>query len=94
MEEADIEVWYIQIDEDKAEYIAGKDVYPEDVQEVHDLAPRYFLKRPAWGLYNMIGPNANGRLLVVSIQQIEGPNWRLVTAYWNTDGRARRLYEG
>ena len=63
-------------------------------QEVHDLAPRYFLKRPAWSLYNMIGPSASGRLLVVSIQQIEGPNWRLVTAYWNSDGRARRVYEG
>ena len=56
MEAADLNVWFILIDEAKAEYIAGKGVYPE-CQEVHDLAPRYFLKKPAWGLYNMVGPN-------------------------------------
>jgi hypothetical protein len=93
VEAADLDVWFILIDEAKAEYIARKGVYPEDVQEVHDLAPRYFLKNAAWGLYNMIGPNRDRRFLVVSITHQEGTTWRLITAYWNGDGRARKIYE-
>jgi hypothetical protein len=42
----------------------------------------------------MIGPTLTGRFLVVGIMRIEGSVWRLVTAYWNDDGRAQRLYEG
>jgi hypothetical protein len=89
VEAADIDVWYVSIDEAKAAYIATKGVYPEDVQEVHDLAPRYFLKNAGRGLYNMIGPNEHGRFLVVSLMHLEGQTWRLITAYWNDDGRAR-----
>jgi hypothetical protein len=44
MDPADIDVRFIHIDEDKAEYIAGKGVTPEDVLEVHGGAPRFFLR--------------------------------------------------
>jgi hypothetical protein len=42
----------------------------------------------------MIGPNRRGRFLWVSIMQVTGTEWRLITAYWNNDGRAQRAYEG
>jgi hypothetical protein len=94
VELADIDVNAIAIDEAKAEYIAKKGVFPADIQEVHGNAPKFYLRNQAWNLYNMIGPNLSGRFLVVGIQYVVNERWRVVTAYWNDDGRAQRIYEG
>ena len=94
MEEAFIEVREILIDDAKTAYIADKGVTPSDVDEVHGFQPRYFEWKPEWAVFDMIGPNRNGRFLIAGIQHIGGHQYRLVTAYWNDDGRARRIYEG
>lgn len=93
MEAADIKVWAILFDDTKIDYIATKGVMPADVDEVHGNRPRYFVRNPARNLYNMIGPNRAGRFLVAGLQQITETQFRLVTAYWNNDGRAQRIYE-
>ena len=41
----------------------------------------------------VIGPNRRGRFLIVGLQQVTETQFRLVTAYWNNDGRAQRIYE-
>jgi len=88
----DLTVEIIEIDPRKAEYIRSKGVEPEDVAEVLLNAPAYFLFSDQWGIYDMIGPNNAGRFLIAGIQHVAGSNWRLVTAYWNDDGRAERQY--
>jgi hypothetical protein len=93
VEQADLEVEIITIDAGKAGYIWHvHNVRTSDVDEVLRNAPRYFVRSRPAGLYNMIGPNRDGRFLVVGLEQAIGPEWRLITAYWNDDGRAKRTY--
>ena len=93
MERAELAVETITIDIRKAEYILREhDVRTTDVAEVHANRPRYFIRSVPAGLYNMIGPNLRGRFLVAGIMHVVGDEWRLITAYWNTDGRAEEIY--
>jgi hypothetical protein len=93
VERAAIEVQTIAIDASKAEYIFRvHNVLPRDVDEALRNSPRYFVRSRPAGLYNMIGPNRSGRFLVVGLAHVAGTEWRLITAYWNDDGRARRAY--
>lgn len=94
MQRIDLTVENIEVDPRKADYIRSKGVEPEDVAEVLLTAPAYFLFNSQRGIYDMIGPNRRGRFLVAGIQHLTENNWRLVTAYWNDDGRAKRDYLG
>jgi hypothetical protein len=93
----DLVVMDLAIDEGKAAYIeTEKKVTPADVQEVLGLSPRFFVRQSERGpAYAGLGPNLAGRYITFAIEplDIEG-NWRLVTAYWLREIRARRLYEG
>ena len=91
MESANLHIEELIIDARKADYISTKyRVSPADVFEVLHTAPKFTHFDRRWGIFDMIGPNRAGRFLVAGIQQVEGTTWRLVTAYWNTDGRAQK----
>ena len=94
MESADITVDSITIQPAKAAFILRTHhVEEEDILEVFANAPVFYLFDARWMVYDMVGPNRYGRFLVVGIQRIDGNDWRVVTAYWNTDGRAEKIYE-
>jgi hypothetical protein len=95
VQRADITVDNLSIDPRKAEYLLKEhQVGIEDVFDVYNNAPAYFVFDPEWETYDMIGPTLSGRFMVVGIRRIEGNEWRVVTAYWNDDGRAQKEYEG
>lgn len=94
MKRVNLSVDVITISEAKLGYIRTKDVDEADVNEVLLNAPAYFLFNSEWGIYDMIGPNLAGRILYVGIQNVQADEWRLVTAFWNDDGRGRRFYGG
>ena len=91
---ADLEVASIAIDEAKAGYIQTKGVAVEDVGEVLGNLPKFFVtvvddqRRTC-----MIGPNRSGRFLLVPIRQVEGADYRLISAYWLNERRGQRIYE-
>lgn len=97
---AAISVSSIAISEAKAGYIITKGVLVADVNEVFENAPRFFLEVNAEGdsRYFFLGPNLNGRFLLVAIAPVESSEeeneWRLISAYWLRERRGRRLYEG
>jgi hypothetical protein len=90
MERADLTVTEILITDVKDAYIGSKGVRATDVFEVHGHEPLYFVRGSRT---NMVGPNRQGRFLVVALAHVDKTVWRLITAYWNDDGRARRIYE-
>jgi hypothetical protein len=95
VERADIEVATLQVDDEKATYILyTHDVTVDAVFEVWQNAPRYFVEYNERGpRYSLLGPNRNGRFLVVAIAPVDVGVWRVVTAYWIRDARGRRRYE-
>ena len=89
---ADIEVDFIFISDEKAEYVEQvHGVTTADIWSIFSLAPRYFVDDR--GRYSMVGPSENRRYLLVGLLPTdEVGTWRLITAYWLRPARGRRLY--
>lgn len=81
------------IEDEKAEYLLHEHhVRPNEIVEVLENEPRYFLRSAERELYTMVGQTSAGRWMVVSIQPFRESAFRVVTAYWNNDGRAEKLW--
>ena len=78
----------------RSNLIREHNVDPLQILEVHRNQPRYFVRNRGLRTFNMIGQTFAGRWMVVSTQPIEEAVFRVVTAYWNNDGRAAKLYGG
>jgi hypothetical protein len=90
----DITVAAILITDAKAEYIhRAHGVERREVVEAMMNRPRYFMDDK--GRYALIGPVLSGRFLLVAIEpEDEDGDWRLITAHWLQETRARRIYGG
>ena len=76
-------------------HIAEHGVRPEDVEEVHELAPRFFRNTQAYNATHlMVGSNRDGRYLRAAIIETPEPGiWIVATAHWLTQRRGERMYE-
>ena len=81
-------------DDGNVDHIARHGVYPEDVNELKNNAPRFGLNTPdKSATHVMIGPNLAGRYLHVAIVETLRPGtWFVVTANWLNRRRGERLY--
>ncbi len=94
MERTELEVAELTADDRKRAYLLTKGVSFVDVLEVFLGHPRYFHSRSVSGeRFAILGPNKGGRFLLVPILPGDSHGvWRVVTAYWLNERRARRFY--
>lgn len=93
----DLEIAELRIDSRKEEYPGqlGKQVSFDDILEVLGNEPRcYVLSAGGRIRYNILGPNNAGRYLLTAIGHVEATVWRVITAHWMEERRARRDYDG
>jgi hypothetical protein len=95
VERAELDVAELILDDAKANYIAiHHDVMASDIDEVFRNEPRYLVSyKDGKERFAMLGPSKAGRFLTVAIMRTNGSTWRVVTAYWLRESRARRFYE-
>lgn len=64
----------------------------DEVQQVFDKWPRYYVNRPdRRATHVMVGPTRNGRMIVVPIERLDAEGlWRPVTAFEASPGQAAR----
>ena len=94
MEQADLEVLTVAADDRKRAYLAAKGVDFADVVEVFQHRPRFYRSTNERGeRFAILGPNLAGRFLLTAVAETEIPGeWRVITAYWLAERRARRYY--
>ena len=95
VEREDLGVEALMLDTAKEAYIqAAHGVTGNDVFEVFTNAPHFYRNVGGRGAPGVIlGPNRDGRFLLVAIAPVEDGLWRVVTAYWLGESRRRRRYE-
>lgn len=96
MEQVNLDVQAFDFNDESIEHMARHRVQPEDVLEVLNASPQFFLNRRGRSAPNaIVGPNAAGRFHFVAIIPIDDEGtWRPVTAHWMERRRALRYYGG
>ena len=90
----DIEVDGLVFDDENETKFAKHSVTVAEVQEVYDLAPRFYENLPGRrASHAMLGPSYEGRLLLVPIEAYRGTLWRPVTAFEPRPQQAARYGE-
>jgi len=91
-EQDEIQVAFLDWDDQNTEHVARHGVAPEDVQAVLGNRPLFFRNLPGRSATHiMIGRDSYGRILYVPLLCVEWPDvWRVVSA-WESRF-ARRLY--
>ena len=84
----------LQWDEVNEEHLAEHDVTIEDVEEVRQNAPRFFLNLPdRSGTHVMIGPRFDGRFFYIALAPTnEHGRWRPITGWSMNTAAALKIY--
>jgi hypothetical protein len=75
----------LTIDDGKTEWLARREITPEHVFEVlysRAVPPHYFVRTDQESRkleYAMVGRTDSGRYLIVTIEQVEGGLWRVIS---------------
>lgn len=87
-----IDVAALVFDDVNEAKFAAHGVTVDEVQQVRDKWPRYYLNRPdRRATHVMVGPTRRGRIVVVPIETWGADDvWRPVTAFDATPGQAAR----
>ncbi len=86
-----IDVAGLLFDDDNEAKFAQHRITPGEVQQVFDRQPRFYRNRPdRRASIVMLGPTAQGRLLVVPLEAVGRGVWRPVTAFEPTPQQAAR----
>ena len=87
-----IDVAALVFDDENEAKFAARRVTVDEVQQVRDKWPRYYINRPdRRATHVMVVPTRLGRILVVPIERWGADDlWRPVTAFEATPGQASR----